>query len=196
MKLLPNPISLPKLYLCLVAIVLSSIIPMSARADCMASNSNWCMGERNLEQGRQAAEANNRMAADLAMQAQADGSAAAAPPPRATQRLFTVGAVVWYTSTEGVPGVYVAAGEYNETDARAAALSNCYHAGGSDCRVGFILNRGFVAVAAADDGSKFAGHADNKGAARSRANQLCRQANKSCNIRGIYDSTGTDFYVP
>jgi Domain of unknown function (DUF4189) len=139
----------------------------------------------------------DQMNMDAALAAEQNAQAQAnAPPPRATQRLFTVGVVVWYSSPEGVPGVYVAAGEYDESDGIRAAMSNCYHAGGNNCRFGFAFNRGYAAITEAPDGSKFVGTGANKGAARGAANALCRRAQKSCQIKGIYDSTGTDFYVP
>jgi Domain of unknown function (DUF4189) len=117
------------------------------------------------------------------------------PPPRPTQTAYTTGVVVWYSTLAGEPGVYVAAGQDNEADAAAAAMSNCYHAGGLNCRVGFSFDRGFAAIAAASDGSKFVGRGDNKGAARSAATANCRRAGKSCQIKGVYDSSGTEVYV-
>jgi hypothetical protein len=166
--------------------------PAYARMQC-TDMSMGCQQERAVAHNNLMTQM--AMEAELAAQQQAQAQANA-PPPRPTQRLFTVGVVVWYSSPDGVPGVYVAAGEYTESDAVRAAMSNCYHAGGNNCRFGFMFNRGYAAIAEASDGSKFAGTGASKGAARGAANALCRRASMSCQIRGIYDSTGTDFYVP
>jgi hypothetical protein len=171
---------------------LGSPIQAHARFQC-ADMSQQCRQERDYAH----TQLMTQMAMDSALAADQEAQAQAnAPPPRATQRLFTVGVVVWYSSPDGVPGVYVAAGEYTESDGVRAAMSNCYHAGGNNCRFGFMFNRGYAAIAEASDGSKFAGTGANRGSARGAANALCRRASKSCQIKGVYDSTGTDFYVP